>query len=406
MISSRVRQIEDSHSRYLHQKASYLKSQGRYIYNLAHGELNIKPPIELLNNIKTHTNFLASFLYSDPQGQIALREKILHEFQNSRGVSLDGLENEFDCLISNGARHALSNMLGTILDPGDEVIIIRPYWSAYPQIVNFCRGVPVFVSSSVYDFYHPCIDDIEKVISMKTKAIIINSPNNPSGIHYSEGWMEEFAALMEKNPEIFIISDEIYSEMIYFDPAPTYFYQTSPNLLNRSIIISGISKTMAAAGLRIGHAICQRNLAKAAAKIQEQTTSGANSLIQRALVDYDFSKLRAYLSPIRQMLRQNSRILQRLFRDFNFSQVWYQTCSCYFFLIDFSKLPIIEKFRNPESNQTDYSVEICENILSEIGVAIGPGTDFGVENSGRISLILDEKHFEDALKKLLGYITK
>ena len=146
----------------------------------------------------------------------------------------------------------MSNVMGTLLDHGDEVIVLAPYWVTYPEIIKFCKGVPKIIYTSPFDVFKPSIDEIKKSISPRTKAIIVNSPNNPTGTHYTDEWMGEFAALMKEHPHVNIICDEIYYQLFYFDPKPTYYYQKDPDLLSRTIIVDGISKTLASTGLRLG----------------------------------------------------------------------------------------------------------------------------------------------------------
>ena len=193
-------------------------------------------------------------------------------------------DNSFDCLISNGAKHSITNVLAGLLNSGDEVVLLAPYWISYPYMINLFGGVPVVVKSNIYDQFTPSVSEIEDKITSKTKAIIINSPNNPTGVFYRDDWMNEFAEMNEKYEHVAIISDEIYYKLNYYDPNPTYFYQKKPDLLERTIIIDGISKVLSSTGLRIGYTIAQKDFIKDLTKLQGQTASGANSLIQKALL--------------------------------------------------------------------------------------------------------------------------
>src|SRR5690606_14094085 len=114
--------------------------------------------------------------------------------------------------------------LGALIDPGDEVILLAPYWVSYPEMIKFWGGVPVTVKSNVFDAFSPSIEDILKLITPRTKAVIINSPNNPAGIHYPDSWMRDFAKAMKEHTEVWLLSDEVYADICYFDPTPTYFY--------------------------------------------------------------------------------------------------------------------------------------------------------------------------------------
>ena len=216
--------------------------------------------------------------------------------------------------------------------------------------------------------------------------------------------MKKFAEFLKGHEDLIVISDEIYSELSYFDPAPTYFYQHAPELLKQTVIINSISKSFASTGLRIGYCIADAKLTNAMAKIQSQTTSGPNSLIQRALIDYDFSAKENYFDEVKEQLRMSAQFLGQSFRDTNLSQCFYQTTSAFYYLLDFSRMPFFEKF--DDGQDSDFSEEIVEDILENTGVALVPGTDFGYPNSARMSLTLEQIPFQEAITKLVEYVSR
>ncbi len=402
-ISSRAKDISESVTLKLNAQATALADQGKKIYNLTAGQLPFKPDSRLVEQIANETNFLKSFQYSPVPGFPSLRKKVVKFIEESRDISFP--EGGYDSIISNGGKHSLSIALSAIVDPGDEVIIIAPFWVSYPEMIKLNGGVPVVVSSSIFDNFEPALEDIQKVISEKTRAIIINSPQNPSGTHYRPEWMKNFADLMVKHPDIAILSDEIYYTLSYYDPKPTYFYQYKPELLKQTLIFDGISKSFACTGLRLGFTIGPVPVIKAMSRLQGQTASGANSLIQRSLDNFDFNHIDEYLGPIKEHLRTNATILRDAFREANMSNVWYQTVSAFYFLLDFSQCPIMNKFRKGPEDTEDYAAEICEEILNELGVAIVPSGDFGVKNAARISLVNEPGPFKEAITLLLKYIS-
>jgi len=401
-ISSRAKEISESVTLKLNARATELADEGEKIYNLTAGQLPFKPDQRLVEQIANETNFLKSFQYSPVPGFPSLRKKVIKFIEESREISFDG--HDIDAIISNGGKHSLSIALSAIVDPGDEVIIIAPYWVSYPEMIKLYGGVPVVVNSSIFDNFEPSIDDIKKVISEKTRAIIINSPQNPSGTHYRPEWMEKFADMMTHYPELTILTDEIYYTLNYYDPKPTYFYQFKPELLKQTLIFDGISKSFACTGLRIGFTIGPSKVIKAMGRLQGQTSSGANSLIQRALDNFDFNHVDEYLKPIKEHLRTNATILRDAFREANMSNVWYQTASAFYFLLDFDQCPIMNKYRKGPEDNEDYAAPICEEILNELGVAIVPSSDFGVKNAARISLVNEPGPFKEAITLLLKYI--
>lgn len=402
-LSSRVRDINESVTLKLNAKAVALSEEGKEIYNLTAGQLPFRPMPEFSNLLRGELDFLKSFQYAPVAGFPELRKKVKQRLETSRGIKLP--EN-FDCVVSNGAKHAIANVLGCLLEHGEEVILLAPYWVSYPEMVKFCRGIPVVVSSSAFEQFEPALEDIEAAINDKTKVIIVNSPNNPAGIHYSEQWMRGFAEIMKRHPEVAIISDEIYYELAYFDPKPTFFYQFAPELLDRTVIVDGISKTFASTGLRIGWCVGPSDLTSAAAKLQGQTTSGANSLVQRALINFDLASVEVFLEPIKRHLRENAEVLRESLRIEKLSHAWYQSTSAFYFLIDFSQVPVIERFKKNETDTSDYSFEFCEALLEEFGVAAVPGQAFGSPNTARISLVMEKEPFKVACQKLVEFMAK
>ncbi len=405
-ISSRVRDINESITLKLNARAMELSELGKNIYNLTAGQLPFRPMNEFVEQIKNELNFLKSFQYSPVPGFKELRKKVIAYIEKTRKIELGPLGEKFDCIISNGGKHSLANALWALVDPGDEVIILAPYWVSYPQLIKFCRGVPIVVQSGPFENFTPNIEDIKKAISEKTKLIIVNSPNNPAGIHYSKEWMKEFAQLLKDNPHLSIISDEIYFEVAYFDPGPTYFYQYYPELLERTLIIDGISKALASTGLRIGYSIGPKEIIEAMSKLQGQTTSGANSLMQRALTQVDFDLIPHFMTPIRNHLRHNAQLVQDVFRNAGLAKSWYQSTSAFYFLVDFSNAPLMNSYREDKDDRTDYSEKIAEDLLNEHAIAIVPGEDFGAPNSARISLVLEAGPLKEALLLVVNFMKK
>jgi aspartate aminotransferase len=406
-LSSRVKGMAESVTLKLNSMALEMSEAGVQVYNLTAGQLPFRPPQDFIDAVRTELDFLKSFQYSPVSGYPDLRKKIVHHIEETRGINfkaseLEGME--FECVISNGAKHSISNILGAIIDPGDEVIIISPYWISYPEMIKFCRGVPVIVKSSIFDVFTPPLNEIRKAISEKTKAIIINSPNNPAGIHYSNEWMSDFADLLLEYPHVSVISDEIYFEVCYYDPKPTYFYQKKPELLKRTIIVDGISKAFASTGLRVGYCVGPKNICKGIENLQGQTTSSANSLIQRAMMSYNFSNSAQFLTPVKNHLRDNATIIREKFKDNDLMKCWYQPVSAFYFMIDFTQTPVFKRFQKNKNDTTDYAMNICEEMLNTLGVVIVPGTDFGLPNSARISLVLHKEVFSEAILKIVHFL--
>lgn len=399
-LSSRVKGVSDSITMQLNEKATQMAEEGLLVYNLSAGQLPIKPPQEFIERLQQQLNFLKSYQYSPVAGLPELRKKVLALHYGERKLPDDG---HADVLLSNGSKQSIYIALGAVLDPGDEVILLAPYWVSYPQMVKFWGGVPVTVMSNVFDAYTPSLEDIARLITPRTKAIIVNCPNNPSGTHYPEAWMRGFAELMKEHPDLWIFSDEIYADLAYFDPQPSYFYQFAPELQSRTIVFGGISKSLAATGLRLGWSIAPKSAIQAMGRIQSQATSGASALIQRALLEFDFSQIEKFLAPVKAHLRKSANHVRHKLREAELHNVWYQSHSAFYFMLDFSRTPVFSRY-SKDDPQGDFSKEMCQELLEKHGVALVPGADFGQPNSARLSLTMEEVPFQEALSRVIKFL--
>lgn len=396
----RNNKINESLTLKINEKVNTLRDSGKRVFNLTSGQLNFRPPIDLIKSIEKELNFLKSFQYSPNSGFKELRDKFLLDFKSKRDVKVSS--NNHSSLITSGSKVSLNLALGSLIESSkDEVIVIAPYWGTYTEVIKIWNAKLVIVESFSFNNYTPSLEDIEKAINPNTKAIIINSPNNPSGIHYDQEWMKGFAKIMVANEKFFVISDEVYSDLSYFDPSPTYFYEYENKLLDRTIVISGISKSLASSGLRIGYSIGDKKIIKQMIALQSQITSGPSSLIQNALINFDFNQSHEFLETVKKSIRNCSQILRDSFVDNNLSHIWYQSNGGFYYFLDFTKFNFFNKFKDHDK---DYSESICDDILDSIAVAMVPGSYFGVKNSARISFTTEEASFKDAINLLMNYL--
>jgi len=392
----------------INERVQKIKSAGKEIFNLTLGQLPFRPESNFIQSMQQQLNFLHSYQYAPIQGVVELRHKFFDQWVKWRFTDQQRLEFTkelagLDTIIGHGSKNVLFNLFGVLINPDDEVVLFSPYWVSFPEMIKFWGGIPKIVPCFQHDNFSPDLEHFEKIITDKTRLVVLNSPNNPTGVHYSASWMKMFADILLRFPNLIIISDEVYDQLYYYDPAPFYFYQEKPELMKRTYIVNGISKSCAATGLRVGTGIGPKLGIEAMTKLQGQSTSGANSLVQHALLNYDFIMLKPYLKEIYLNLRKCSEILKESLRSNDLSTCWYQTTSAFYFMLDFRGTPIFKK-RKDFSQEKDYSQELCEELLDKYSVALIPGTNFGLINSARLSYALDSELFAKACERLCLFL--
>lgn len=262
------------------QKARDLKAEGRDVISLSVGE----PDFDTPDNVKEAA--IAAIRrgetkYTPVAGIPQLREAITRKFKR---------ENELDykasqTIVSTGGKHVIYNALLSTLNPGDEVICVAPYWVSYPEMVSLCGGTPVIVSAIQANEFKLQPEDLERVITPKTKWIIMNSPSNPSGAAYSWDEMKKLTDVLMRHPHVWILTDDMYEHLTYGDFKFVTPAQVEPNLYDRTLTMNGVSKAYAMTGWRIGYAAGPIELIKAMDMVQGQQTSGTSSVSQWAAVE-------------------------------------------------------------------------------------------------------------------------
>ena len=278
IISNKINQLQESATLAMTKKSRELKAQGKDIINLSIGEPDFNTPefikesaIEAIHQNYTH--------YTPVAGYIELREAIVKKLK--RDNNLDYLASQI--VVSTGAKQSLSNVFFSILNPGEEVIIPAPYWVSYADMVQLAEGKPVIIQTEIAHDFKITAQEIRNAITPKTKAFIFSSPCNPTGTVYRKEELRAMADVFKEHPEIVVISDEIY-EHINFDSQHESIAQFD-DIKDQVVIINGVSKGFAMTGWRLGFMAGNQEIANACIKLQGQTTSGTNSIAQRAAIN-------------------------------------------------------------------------------------------------------------------------
>lgn len=278
-VSKKAAAVKPSSTLAITAKAKELKAQGKDVVGFGAGEPDFNTPdniceaaIEAIKDGFTK--------YTPASGIVELKEAIAKKFKTFNHLDYDTDQ----IVISNGGKHALTNIFTAIINPGDEVIIPAPYWLSYPEIIKLAGGVPVFVETKKEEGFKITAKALEEACTDKTKAFVLNTPNNPTGMLYTE---EELRALADVacKKDIYVVADEMYEYLVYGDQEHISIATFNEDIYNRTITCSGVAKSYAMTGWRIGYTGSNKELAKLMGSVQSHQTSNPNSIAQKATVE-------------------------------------------------------------------------------------------------------------------------
>ena len=388
-LSERINSLPISATLAMAAKARELKSQGIDVIGLSLGEPDFNTPdfikdaaIQAVND-----NYNS---YSPVDGYADLKEAVCEKFK--RDNNLDYKPSQV--VVSTGAKQSIANVCMVLLNPGDEVLLPAPYWVSYSAIATLAEATPVIVPTGIEQNFKITPEQLEAAITPKTKLIMFNSPNNPSGTVYTEAEYRALAAVLEKYPNIFILSDEIYEHINY--GVAVFSLAAIPSLYDRTITVNGLAKAFAMTGWRIGYIGAPEWIAKACNKMQGQITSGTNCIAQRAAI----TALKAPVSKIQYMVdefknrRQLIIDLLRAMDGFNVNE----PDGAFYVFPDVSSFFGKTLQRHTIANATDFALY----LLEKAHVATVTGDAFGDPNCIRISYAASE----DQIKKAMGRVAK
>jgi aspartate aminotransferase len=259
------------------QHARMLRAQGRDIVSLTSGEPDFDTPAHIRDAAYRAMNE-GQTRYTDVGGTAALREAIRAKFARDNGLDY-GLD---EIIVSTGAKQIIFNAIMATVDTGDEVIVPAPYWVSYPDITLLANGTPVIVNTRAENGFRLQAEELERAITPRTRWLILNGPNNPSGANFTQADLQGLADVLRKHPHVWILTDDIYEHLLYDGRAFYTLAQVAPDLKDRTLTLNGVSKAYAMTGWRIGYAGAPVALIKAMTKLQSQSTSNPSSVSQAA----------------------------------------------------------------------------------------------------------------------------
>ncbi len=387
LLSSRANAADEGAIIRMSQRTRELRAQGHDVVALTIGEPDFDTPENIRNAAKDALD--QGFTHYSPVAGIPeLREAIAEKLRLENGLNYKASE----IVLANGTKQAINNAVLSLIGPGDEVIILAPYWVSYEGSVKFAEGTSVILNADVSENYKVPVARIAAAITPATKLIMLNSPCNPTGAVWTRAELEQIASLVRAHPKLMVLSDEIY-EYILFDGEMVSF-GSLPGMLERTITLNGFSKGFAMTGWRLGYAAAPEPIAKAMARMQSVISAGANQFVQRAAVAAlkgprkDVENMRAEYKKRRDLVLTGLRSIVGI-KISDIPGTFYA-------------FPDVSAFlgKRAGNHVIDTTDQLCDWLLESRGVSIVPGSAFGAAGSVRLSFAASEADLKKALARI------
>jgi len=388
MLSDKINSLPISQTVAMTAKAHDLKNQGLDVITLSAGEPDFNVP-DYIKDAAIDAINENYHKYSPVDGFLDLKKAICKKFKRDNNLDY----NTDQIVVSTGAKQSIANVCMSLINKGDEVVIPTPYWVSYSAMVSLADGIPVFVNPDENANYKVTAKQIESAITDKTKMIMLNSPNNPSGSVFSEQEYLEFSKVLLKYPKIIIVSDEIYEHINYGSKSVSF--ASLPGMYERTVTVNGISKAFAMTGWRIGYLAAPKVLAKACNKMQGQITSGANCIAQRATI----KALEESPERIKYMVDEfkiRRDLIINLVNQINGFEVKQPPDGAFYIFPEVSEL-FGKTFKGQTVNDAN---DLSMLILEKAHVATVPGDAFGYPDCIRISYSTSREQIEEAIRRI------
>jgi aspartate aminotransferase len=372
------------------QKARELKASGVDVISLSVGEPDFDTP-DHIKEAAIDAIRRGETKYPPVSGINPLREAIVKKFKRENGLDYKVSQT----IVGTGGKHVIYNALLATLNPGDEVVIPRPYWVSYPEMVILCGGTPVFAETDMAHDFKLQPEELERVITPKTKWIILNSPSNPSGAAYTRDEMKKITDVLMRHPQVWVLTDDMYEHLTYGDFEFVTPAQVEPGLYERTLTMNGVSKAYAMTGWRIGYAAGPEQLIKAMDFVQGQQTSGASSISQWAAVAA-LDGTQEHLARFKAAFQERRDLVVSMLNQTNGLKCPVPEGAFYVYP---SCAELIGK--TTETGKTiDSDQDFVTELLQAEGVAAVHGSAFGLGPNLRISYATSNKTLEEACRRI------
>ncbi len=391
-IAERAKKIEPSATLSISARAAALKKEGKDVISFSAGEPDFDTPLVIKEEAKRAID--EGFTkYTPTSGTPELRKAISKKLERENGLSY--LPQEI--IVSCGAKHSLFNAILSLCNPGDEVLLPKPYWVTYLEQIKLAEGKPIFLEPSPSTLTVK-IEEIKKALTPRTRLLILNNPSNPTGVVWEKEELEEIAQLA-KERDLIIISDEIYEHLVY-DGAQIKSIATFPGMKERTIVINGVSKTFSMTGWRIGYAAGPREAIEAMGRLQDHSTSNPTSISQRAAekaLTSDFTLVKEMV----EKFNERRKLMMQHLREIP-SVTFPTPRGAFYIFANFSSY----LGKNYKGKPLNDSLQLTELLLEEAQIACVPGIAFGMEGYLRFSYATSEKNIEKGMERLKNFVNQ
>ncbi len=394
LLADRINALEESSTLGMTKKARELAAQGHKVISLSVGEPDFKTPKHICDAAKQAIDE-GYHGYSPVAGYADLRKAIADKFKNENNIHWKP-EN---IVVSTGAKHSLANVIQVLVNPGDEVIILSPYWVSYSEMVKLAEGKSIILEGSFENDFKVTAAQLKEAITERTRVVMFASPNNPTGSVYSETELRALADIIEKHENVFVLADEIY-EYINFTPQGHFSIGSIPAIQDRVITVNGVAKGYAMTGWRIGYIGAAKWIADGVEKLQGQVTSGTSSISQRAAL----AALTGPKDAAKEMCEAYERrrnLVVGLLREIPGFKVNMPEGAFYAF-------PDISAYFGKTDGTTliKDSDDFCTWLLNDAYVATVAGSGFGAPNCMRISTAASDENLIEACRRIKEAVAK
>lgn len=385
-LTRRVNGIQPSSTHAVTSRARELREQGKDVIGLGAGEPDFDTP-EHIKEAAIEAIRRGHSKYTAVDGTPALKKAVVDKFR--RENDLEYAPDQI--LVSCGAKHSLFNLFLALVEEGSEVIIPAPYWVSYPDMVTLAGGTPVILKAGPDQHFKITPEQLEDIITDKTRLLVMNSPSNPTGVMYSKAELEALVEVVRRHPHVFVASDDIYEHIQWRQPKFVNLVNVAPDLYERSIVVNGVSKVYAMTGWRIGYAAGPGELIGAMKKVQSQSTSNPTSISQAASAAALAGDQSCIVDMVAEFKKRGEHVVERLNRLKGVSAL--PSDGTFYSFPDFS--PVIEAIEGVNDD-----VELGSYLLENAEVALVPGSAFGLPGHLRLSYATDMATLDKALDRL------